>query len=145
MELRTFTFDDYDPVIALWRSEPGAIGTSRSDEPDEIAKLLERDPELFLVADDAGRVVGTVIGGFDGRRGVIYHLAVDRDYRGQGLGRTLMEEIERRLRQRGCLRAYALVFEENAGVLEFYRRLGWERNPVACVAKNLGPTDCGVC
>ncbi|MBI2300451.1 MAG: GNAT family acetyltransferase [Armatimonadetes bacterium] len=141
MELRPFTLDDYDQVIALWRSEPGAIGASRSDEPAELAKLLARDPELFLVAEEAGRVVGTVIGGFDGRRGVIYHLAVQREYRGRGLGRALMEEIERRLTERGCLRAYALVFEDNEGVMEFYRRLGWERNPVACVAKNFGPSQ----
>ena len=56
----------------------------RSDTLAEIAKKLERDPDLFLVAESAGRIIGSVICGFDGRRGIIYHLAVASTFRGQG-------------------------------------------------------------
>ncbi len=137
MQLREFKLEEYDAVRALWEQYPNALGIGRSDAREEIAKKLTRDPDLFLVAEDAGKIIGTVIGGFDGRRGLIYHLAVDRAYRGQGLGRALMAEIERRLCAKGCLRAYLLVKPENVEVVDFYARSGWEEMPVTIMAKNL--------
>ncbi len=136
--LRTFRFpEDYAAVYDLWsRAGPG-IQLRQSDQPAEIAKKLQRDPDLFLVAEADGRIVGAVMGGFDGRRGLIYHLAVDPAYRGRGIGRALMEEVERRLAAKGCLRAYLLVTADNAEVIAYYRRLGWEPMPVITLGKNL--------
>ncbi len=137
MFLREFTMDDYPAVLALWRQYPDALGIGRSDARGEIEKKLTRDPDLFLVAEDEGHIVGTVIGGFDGRRGIIYHLAVDHGYRGRGMGRTLMDEVERRLAAKGCIRAYLLVKRENLDTIEFYEKLGWETIPVSTMGKNL--------
>ncbi len=137
MRLREFTLDDYDAVYALWQSYPDALGLGRSDTRAEIAKKLERDPDLFLVAEEDGQIAGTVIGGFDGRRGLIYHLAVSRAAAGQGLGRLLMEEVERRLAAKGCIRCYLLVKPENLRVVEYYERLGWEKVPVTVMGKNI--------
>ncbi len=137
MHFREFSLNDYDAVRALWQQYPDELGIGRSDTREELAKKQRHDPGLFLVAEENGRIVGTVIGGFDGRRGIIYHLAVDRGFRRQGLGRRLMVEIERRLAERGCLRAYLLVKPENLQALEFYERHGWERMPLTIMAKNL--------
>jgi ribosomal protein S18 acetylase RimI-like enzyme len=137
MDLREFTLADYAAVRALWEQYPDELGIGRSDTREEIAKKIARDPDLFLVAEVDGKIIGTVIGGFDGRRGIIYHLAVDRGYRGQGLGRALMIQVERRLAAKGCLRAYLLVKPENLDVNEFYKRLGWEPMPLTPMAKNL--------
>ncbi len=137
IDFRVFTLDDYDAVRALWEEYPEALGIGRSDTREELAKKLARDPDLFVVAEENGRIIGTVIGGFDGRRGLIYHLAVDRASRGQGLGRALMAEVERRLAARGCIRAYLLVKPENLEVIEFYKQLGWEAMPVTTMGKNL--------
>ncbi len=134
---REFTLDDYDAVRALWEEYPHALGIGRSDTREELAKKLQRDPDLFIVAEENGKIVGTVIGGFDGRRGLIYHLAVDRAHRGQGWGRALMAEAERRLVDKGCLRAYLLVKPENLDVIEFYGQLGWEAMSVTTMGKNL--------
>jgi ribosomal protein S18 acetylase RimI-like enzyme len=127
VELRTFAFeDDWPAVHALWaRSGPG-VQFSRSDEPIEIQKKLQRDPDLFLVAVRQGVIVGAVMGGYDGRRGLVYHLAVAPEARGLGIGRALMAEVEARMRQKGCLKSYLLVTKDNADVLAFYRELGWE-------------------
>ena len=76
----------------------------RSDTPAEIEKKLTRDPDLFLVAEHDNKIIGTVIGGFDGRRGLLYHLAVDGSFRGQGIGTLLLSEVESRLRLKGCRR-----------------------------------------
>ena len=83
------------------------------------------DPDLFLVAEVDGALVGTVIGGFDGRRGLIYHLAVAGEYRNQGLASRLMEEVERRLREKGCLKCYLLVLNGNEEAARFYAHRGW--------------------
>jgi len=127
LRIREFTLDDYDAVLALWRQAGPGVHLRTSDSRAEIAKKQKRDPDLFLVAEKDGQLVGTVLGGWDGRRGLAYHLAVDPAYRGRGIGRALMAELERRFRAKGCLRYYMLVARDNAAALAFYERLGYER------------------
>jgi ribosomal protein S18 acetylase RimI-like enzyme len=96
-----------------------------SDTASEIEKKLQRDPDLFLVAEVDGRLVGSVIGGFDGRRGFVYHLAVESNYRGHGIGTRLMEEVESRLQAKGCIRCYLLVRTSNVAATRYYEKRGW--------------------
>lgn len=124
--IRTFRFpEDYEAVYRLWAEAGDGIHLRRSDEPDEIEKKLRRDPDLFLVAEMGGRIVGAVLGGFDGRRGMMYHLAVAADVRRRGIGERLMEELERRLRAKGCIRYYLLVTRDNHDAIRFYEKRGW--------------------
>lgn len=114
------------------------VSLSRSDSSEEIRKKLTRDPDLFLVAEEDGQIIGTVVGGYDGRRGLIYHLAVAASYRGRGIGSRLMDEIESRLRDKGCLRCYLLVTTDNPEAMEYYKERDWERmDYVVPFAKNL--------
>lgn len=127
MELRTFDLNqDYEAVKSLWsRCAPG-IQVSSTDDFEGLRHKLERDPQLFLVAVDDQVIVGTVIGGYDGRRGIVYHLAVAPEFRRQGVGRMLMELLEERLRALGCYKYYLLVTRENDAALEFYKSIGCE-------------------
>jgi len=128
IRLRDFRFpEDYPAARSLWENAGSGIHVRRSDEPEEIQKKLQRDPDLFLVAEADGEMIGTVIGGFDGRRGIIYHLAVETDFRQQGIGALLMDEVERRLKAKGCLKCYLMVTAENENAMRFYERRGWER------------------
>ncbi|MBN1451117.1 MAG: GNAT family N-acetyltransferase [Anaerolineales bacterium] len=102
------------------------VNLGRSDTPDELQKKIAYDPGLFLVAEENGQIIGTVIGGFDGRRGLLYHLAVTASFRGQGIGSCLMEEIESRLRAKGCIRCYLLVTTDNNEAMRYYEKRGWE-------------------
>ena len=142
MLIRTFAFDrDYAAALALWeRSGPG-VHVSRSDAPDELRKKLARDPDLFLVAESEGELAGTVLGGFDGRRGMVYHLAVDAEHRSQGLGTALMAELEARLRARGCRRCYLMVAGEAEDLVAYYERLGWETMNVYMLGKDLDRSE----
>jgi ribosomal protein S18 acetylase RimI-like enzyme len=127
IHIRQFQFpQDYPQVLALWSAMEKGVHVGRSDTPGEIEKKLARDPDLFLVAECEDRIVGSVIGGYDGRRGMVYHLAVDPSFRGQGVGSQLMDEVESRLRARGCLKSYLLVAEDNHDVDAFYRKQGWK-------------------
>ena len=136
--LRTFRFEqDYPVVIDLWeRCGPG-VQVRRSDEPEEIKKKLTRDPDLFLVAECEQKIVGTVMGGFDGRRGMVYHLAVEPAFRVHGVGGKLMQEVESRLQDKGCLKAYLLVTNENETVIPFYEKRGWQEMKLHLFGKNL--------
>ncbi|MBI4786634.1 MAG: GNAT family N-acetyltransferase [Chloroflexi bacterium] len=143
--IREFTLDDYDAVYALWQNAGPGIGLGFADTREAIAKKLLRDPDLFLVAVDddshperSRRIIGTVIGGFDGRRGLIYHLAVEHAYRKRGIGRMLMAEVEQRLKAKGCQRCYLLVKHDAQDVIEFYRKSGWDTSDVTIMGKTLG-------
>jgi len=127
IKIREFQFPaDYQPVHDLWSSIERGIHVGRSDALAEIEKKISRDPDLFLVAESENRIIGSVIGGYDGRRGLIYHLAVSATFRGQGIGSELMDEVEARLRGKGCLKCYLLVADDNREVEDYYRNRGWQ-------------------
>jgi ribosomal protein S18 acetylase RimI-like enzyme len=136
--LREFRLEqDYPQVITLWENAGPGIHVRRSDTKGEIAKKLQRDTDLFLVAELDGRVVGTVLGGFDGRRGMVYHLAVEKPFRAFGLGSRLMTELEQRLKQKGCIRCYLLVTQDNLEAIHFYESRGWEKMDILTFGKDL--------
>jgi ribosomal protein S18 acetylase RimI-like enzyme len=136
--LREFTFpSDYSQVISLWKNAGPGIHLRRSDERDEIAKKLKRDSDLFIVAELNGLIIGSVLGGFDGRRGMVYHLAVEDSYRKKGIGTVLMNELENRMKQRGCIRSYLLVTRDNLDAIRFYENTGWEQMDLLIYGKDL--------
>jgi len=126
VNIREFHFpDDYAHTLKLWESIETGINIGRSDTPEEIQKKLKRDPDLFLVAELNEEIVGTVIGGYDGRRGIIYHLAVHETVREQGVGALLMTEVEKRLQAKGCVKCYLLVVADNERAVHYYENRGW--------------------
>jgi ribosomal protein S18 acetylase RimI-like enzyme len=126
VQLREFHFpEDYAAVRQLWESMERGVHVGRSDTPDEIQKKLARDPDLFLVARHGDKIIGTVIGGFDGRRGLLYHLAVEGSFRGRGIGALLLSEVESRLRQKGCLKCYLMITPDNEEAMRYYEKRGW--------------------
>jgi ribosomal protein S18 acetylase RimI-like enzyme len=136
--IRQFRYpEDYPAVLQLWQEAGPGIHVRRSDQPEEIAKKLQRDPDLFLVAEIDQLIIGSVLGGFDGRRGLMYHLAVAEAHRSQGIGASLMDELERRLRAKGCIRYYLLVTRDNQEAIQFYKARGWERMELYTYAKDL--------
>jgi ribosomal protein S18 acetylase RimI-like enzyme len=133
-----FSFDhDLTAVINLWKGAGNGIQLRESDQPEEIKKKILRDPDLFLVAMSGGAIVGAVMGGFDGRRGFVYHLAVAEQHRNKGIARSLMDEIERRLKAKGCIKVNLLVTQANKSAMAFYEGLGYEPMPVVPFGKKL--------
>jgi len=139
VKIREFNYpNDLLKTQSLWRSIEKGVSLGSSDTPEEIKKKLLRDPDLFLVAEEDGEIVGTVIGGFDGRRGLIYHLAVSASYRRRGIGSKLMKEVEARLHAKGCIRCYLLVTTDNPEAMKYYKDLGWtQMDYVVNFGKNL--------
>jgi len=140
IKIREFCFpSDYDSVYRLWGTIQKGIHVGRSDTLAEIGKKITRDPDLFLIAESDGAIIASVIGGFDGRRGLIYHLAVAASFRGLGIGSRLMDEVEARLRAKGCLKCYLLVTADNPEAEGYYQHRGWQpMDTIHLFGKELG-------
>ena len=127
---REFSIADYEAALALWQRVEG-VEVAEGDDKEGIAQFLARNPGLSRVATDGPILVGVVMCGHDGRRGHIYHLAVDPAYRRYGVGKRLVQECLDQLRQAGVIRAIILVSDNNPGGAEFWKRAGWEDIPGA--------------
>lgn len=133
--IRAFRLEDTDAVIVLW-SEAG-LTRPWNDPRADIERKLAVQPELFLVADGDGTIVGSVMAGYDGHRGWLYYLATAADRRGEGIARALIEEAERLLLAMGCPKVQLMVRRGNEQVLGLYEALGYEPFEVHTTGKRL--------
>jgi ribosomal protein S18 acetylase RimI-like enzyme len=122
--IRPYQSADEAAVVALWR-ECG-LTRPQNDPHKDIARKLRVNPEWFLVGETrAGKIVGSVMAGYEGHRGWINYLAVAPRARRQGLGRALMAAAEQRLRAAGCPKINLQVRPDNSAAIAFYERLGF--------------------
>jgi ribosomal protein S18 acetylase RimI-like enzyme len=130
IDIREFSIKDYDAAIELWQRVEG-LEIAEGDDKEGVAQFLARNPGLSRVATDGPAIVGVVLCGHDGRRGHIYHLAVDPAYQGRGLGKRLLDESLADLRRIGVRRVIIMVADDNASGREFWKRSGYEEIPGA--------------
>lgn len=136
IELRACTTDDIDAVLTLWRE--AEVVPRPTDHRAALLLRLQRDPKLFQLAWDGPRLVGSLVGGWDGWRGNMYRLAVHPAYRRRGIARRLVARVEEELRALGAERITSLVFVHEAGAPEFWRKAGYLPDPeTARYAKDL--------
>lgn len=110
--VETATLADVDALLAFWEVA-GENDARPTDSPEVVEALLRRDPEAVLVTRVEGRIVGTVIAGWDGWRAHLYRLAVHPDHRRRGIAQALLDAAETRLRALGAGRFDAMVLEGN--------------------------------
>jgi len=135
--IRTYRDSDYDSVASLWtRVFPD--DPPWNDPAQLILQKRRTQPELFWVAEDHGQIIGTVLAGYDGVRGWIYHLAVDPEKRRKGTARRLMQIAEDTLESLGCPKINLQVRVANMGVVEFYKTLGYDIEERVQMGKPIG-------
>ncbi len=127
---------DVEAVVALWQ----ACGLARAwnDPYKDISFARQSGNSTVLVHARDTRIMATVMAGHDGHRGMLYYVAVDPDCRRQGLGKAAVRAAEGWLAERGVWKVNLLVRAENAAVKGFYESLGYEVNPVLCMARRIG-------
>lgn len=126
---------DRQALVALWSA--CALVRPWNDPDRDINRKLGHDPDGLLVLELDGRVVGSVVAGYDGHRGWVNYLAVEPGHRGEGLGALLMAEAERRLARAGCPKINLQIRTGNEQVVDFYRRLGYTVDAVVSMGKRL--------
>ena len=122
--LDTALIDDIDMMRKLWESLPG-LGLGPGDDKTAIISFIRRNPHTCLVLRKDGQIIGTVLGGFDGRRGYVYHLAVRQDYQHNGYGTLLLENVVQALKNEGAGKVHLLVYRNNTSAQSFYTARGW--------------------
>jgi len=122
---RAFRIDDYEAAVQLWSRVEG-VEIAEGDLPEEIEQFLSQNQDLSRVAQDGDKIIGAVLCGHDGRRGYIYHLAVEPAYQKRGLARKLVAECLDGLRRARLRRVLILVAADNPVGQAFWRRCGWE-------------------
>lgn len=135
MEIRPFRPTDESDLIELWKRCD--LTRPWNDPSLDIERKLAVQAEMFLVGHVDGRLVGSVMAGYDGHRGWIYYLAVCPTARRRGYGRKLMEHAESLLYRAGCPKINLQIRGENETAAEFYRRLDYARDDVISMGKRL--------
>ncbi len=120
--IRPAVTGDLAAVLQLWQE---AADPTSTDTDSALRALVEHDRDALMVAEESGRIVGTVIAGWDGWRGSVYRLVVAPDFRRSGLGRHLVEAAERRLAELGALRTQAVVVGSDSRAMGFWSATEW--------------------
>lgn len=123
--VRLMTIDDYEQVYALWMRIKGFAIRSIDDSKEGIAKFLRRNPTTSVVAIEDERVVGAILCGHDGRRGCLYHVCVDPDYRRRGIGKAMVGFCLDALRAEGINSVTLIAFTQNDIGNSFWHHVGW--------------------
>lgn len=134
---REATIKDYDQMYQLWGNTEG-MGLSDSDTKENIEKFLNKNQGLNYVCEEEEKIIGTILCGEDGRRGYLYHLAVDKEYRRSGIGKQLVEIVLKNLKKRGIIKCHLFVYYENELGKTFWEKTGWyKRDELLIYSKDI--------
>lgn len=123
--VREMTIDDYENVYNLWMSIRGFGIRALDDSREGVERFLKRNPTTSVVAEQNGRIVGTILCGHDGRRGCFYHVCVAIDYRKHGIGHRMAQFAMRALQAEGIHKVSLIAFKSNEVGNAFWRGVGW--------------------
>ncbi len=142
VRIRRMVPEDYDAAYALWKQTVGMRLTALNNTYGGIAKLIAQNPRTCLVAttdgpvsgdearsSDGSRIVGTALGAVDGRKGYLYHVAVDERWRGRGLGSSLISRVCDVFKAVGIITISLLTTADNVSGQQFWESQGWRRRP----------------
>ena len=124
---RLVTIDDYDAIFALWNSTEQSRRALNpvDDSRDGINQYLKRNPNTCFAAIVEDRIVGVILSGHDGRRGIIHHLCVHPDCRRMGIASHLVAQAEEALKREGIQKIFGLVFKDNDVANLFWEKQGY--------------------
>ena len=138
--IRQYNERDREQVIELWKT--CNLTRPWNDPNKDLDRKTRTGEELFIVLEYEDKIIGTVMGGYDGHRGVMNYLAVSPKFRGNGFGKMLVVEAENKLRQLGCPKVNLLVRSDNVEVSHFYEGMDYKKqDDVSVFGKRLIPDD----
>jgi ribosomal protein S18 acetylase RimI-like enzyme len=135
LHIRPYQDRDEKDVIELWHN--CNLVVPWNDPKLDIERKLKVNPDLFLVGLIEGKVIATVMGGYEGHRGWINYLAVSPEIRQKGIGQQMVEEVEAKLRKLGCPKINVQIRSLNKSVIAFYGKVGFSVDDVISMGKRL--------
>lgn len=123
VKIRVMTPDDWDGVAEVWENHEGTNPVD--DSIEGFTKYLRRNPSTSFVAVDDGRIIGTILAGHDGRRGIFHHVSVLPEYQKQGVGKMLVDNAMEALRKEGITKVLLVVFNHNENGNQFWEHMGF--------------------
>ena len=125
MKIRSMNLQDYSNVYHLWLHTSGMGLNTTDDSEAGIEKYLRRNPNTCFVAEKNEEIIGAILSGHDGRRGLIYHLAVKDSERKQGIGSALLDRAMEALLEEGIKKVYIMIFKNNEAGNAFWEKRGF--------------------
>lgn len=125
--IRVMTIEDYDGVKELWMKIKGFGIRSIDDSREGVARFLRRNPTTSVVAEENGKIVGSILCGHDGRRGCFYHVCVDEAYRMQGIGKSMVVKAMEALKEEKINKVSLIAFTQNDIGNAFWKEIGWTK------------------
>jgi ribosomal protein S18 acetylase RimI-like enzyme len=135
LEIVKYRSKHQDALVDLWKK--CNLVVPQNDPVEDIRRKLDFQPELFFVALLRGKLVGSIMAGYEGHRGWLNYLAVLPEYQKRGYGGKLVEKAVGELRKLGCLKVNLQVRRSNVSVIEFYKHLGFREDEVVSLGKRL--------
>ena len=123
--VRVMTIEDYDQVHALWMRIKGFAIRSIDDSREGVARFIRRNPTSSVVAVEDGKIVGAILCGHDGRRGCLYHVCVDPEYRRRGIGKEMVVFCMEALKKEDINKVCLIAFSANDVGNAFWHKVGW--------------------
>jgi len=125
--IRAMKKDDYEQVHDLWMKIKGFAIRSIDDSKEGVERFLNRNPGISVVAEEDGKIVGAILCGHDGRRGCMYHVCVDPDYRLKGIGKSMVVFAMEALKREKINKVSLIAFTQNDVGNAFWKEIGWTR------------------
>ena len=125
--IRAMQITDYEQVYKLWKKIKGFAIRSIDDSPEGVERFLSRNPGISVVAEEDGKIIGAILCGHDGRRGCLYHVCVDPDYRLRGIGKEMVVFCMNALHKEGINKVSLIAFTQNDIGNAFWKEIGWTK------------------
>lgn len=125
--VRQMKIEDYDQVYALWTKIRGFGIRSVDDSKEGVARFLRRNPDTSVVAVEEDQIVGAILCGHDGRRGCLYHVCVDPDWRMRGIGKAMVVYAMEVLKKEEINKVSLIAFTQNDIGNAFWKEIGWTK------------------
>lgn len=127
IEIRTMTAEDYNGVKELWMTIHGFGIRSVDDSKEGVERFLRRNPTTSVVAVDGDKIVGAILCGHDGRRGCLYHVCVNENYRRHGIGKKMVVFCMEALKSEQINKVSLIAFTQNDIGNAFWNCIGWTK------------------
>ena len=125
VKIRVMTIADFDGICEVWKNHEGTNPVD--DSAEGFAKYIRRNPTTSFVAEDNGKIVGTILAGHDGRRGLFHHVSVLPEYQKQGIGKMLVDNAMDALEKEGITKVLLVVFKDNDNGNAFWEHIGFTK------------------